>query len=89
MLKIKDNVKWEDLEQFDNIKRHKSRYGNFYYYEDINGAITILESSRKIANYYLFKSDILFDLIQSGLVEKIKEKEEKEKCVVVNVNLKK
>ena len=87
MLKIKDNVELKELEKFGfKYVEDKSYKGDFSYCEKLIGDNVILrvsEPSRVIYSNititettYIFSDglDILFDLFEKGLVEKVKEK---------------
>ena len=85
MLKIKDNVELKELEKlgFKYIE-DKSSKGDFSYCEKLIGSNIILgvsEPGRVIYSNititettYIFSDglDVIFDLIQAGLVEKVK-----------------
>ena len=86
MLKIKDNVDLKKLKKF-GFKRRKCFENSFHYYATLterefqdNDEICIFPSDRLV--YLCFglgfngmtdnnETDILFDLIQAGLVEKV------------------
>ena len=76
MLKIKDNVDLKELEKFD-FNYHD--YSGRYVYNTINEPLTINVWNRKIniPDYGVLTENILceklYDLIQAGLVEKVKE----------------
>lgn len=85
MLKIKDNVELKELEKFGfKYIEDKSYKGDFSYCEKLIGANIILgasEPSRVIYSNitvtettYIFSDglDVLFDLFEHGLVEKVK-----------------
>ena len=87
MLKIKDNVELKELEKFGfKYVEDKSSKGDFSYCEKLIGGNIILgvsEPSRVIYSNititettYIFSDglDVIFDLIQAGLVEKVKER---------------
>ena len=87
MLKIKDNVELKELEKFGfKYVEDKSYKGDFSYCEKLIGGNIILgvsEPSKVIYSNititlttYIFSDglDVLFDLIQAGLVEKVKER---------------
>lgn len=77
MLKIKNNVDLKELEKFGLIKTHPyaySDYWHYHFYEDGVSEVSI-DNSREIivkidepTDLYL---DILYDIIQAGLVEKV------------------
>ena len=79
MLKIKDNVDLKELEKFEFIyykDKNSAYYGCCTYSTTeftifINNArrITVSPSSTRT----ILEIDILYDLIQAGLVEKVKE----------------
>lgn len=85
MLKIKDNVDLKELEKFGFEHIEQTCYiGDFSYYKkQIGGNITlgvaargriILADTTDEGNWtYIFSDgfDVLFDLIQAGLVEKV------------------
>lgn len=72
MLKIKDNVDLKELEKF-GFKYHKKQRNQYEYYSFISteALLIVIYNDRKI--FFLDKAglDILFDLIQAGLVEKV------------------
>lgn len=71
MLKIKDYVDLKELEKF-GLKEEDD--GDYRISEEIGGETYFLlvgKSDRWI--YFDRKEDVLFDLIQAGLVEKVKE----------------
>lgn len=84
MLKIKDNVDLKELEKF-GFKRNKNDYyrcrRNDYYLNISQGvSISVMSDTRWIMldtvkvfqrMYEIDYQDILFDLIQAGLVEKV------------------
>ena len=87
MLKIKDSVDLKELEKFGfKYVEDKSYKGDFSYCEKLIGANIILgvsEPSRVIYSNititlttYIFSDglDVLFDLFEHGLVEKVKER---------------
>lgn len=87
MLKIKDSVDLKELEKFGfKYIEDKSYKGDFSYCEKLIGANIILgvsEPSRVIYSNititettYIFSDgfDVIFDLIQAGLIEKVKER---------------
>ena len=87
MLKIKDNVELKELEKFGfKYVEDKSSKGDFSYCEKLIGDNVILgvtEPSRVIYSNitiiettYIFSNglDVLFDLFEHGLVEKVKER---------------
>lgn len=87
MLKIKDNVQLKELEKFGfKYVEDKSYKGDFSYCEKLIGDNVILgvtEPSRVIYSNitislttYIFSDgfDVIFDLIQAGLIEKVKER---------------
>ena len=69
MLKIKDNVKLKDLEKFGfKLKQY------FYMsYDYVAGGIMIDTKSRKIGVCEGVYIELLYDLIEAGLVEKVGE----------------
>ena len=83
MLKIKDSIDLRELEKFGFTRCEPDEYYNadeernastkYILWENGYGTIDIDEDTRKIwsisSNY-----DILFDLIQAGLVEKVEKK---------------
>ena len=84
MLKIKDNVDLKELEKFGFTRYEPDEYyrvdedecnksARYILWENDFGTMDIEEDTRRIwtisSNY-----DILFDLIQAGLVEKVEEK---------------
>lgn len=87
MLKIKDNVELKELEKFGfKYVEDKSYKGDFSYCEKLIGSNIILgvsEPSRVIYSNitvtettYIFSDglDVLFDLFEAGLVERVKER---------------
>lgn len=82
MLKIKDGVDLKELEKFGFVRCESDEYYNvdeernlsvkYIYWENGFGTMDIDEGTREIwsisSNY-----DILFDLIQAGLVKKVGE----------------
>ena len=87
MLKIKDNVGLKELEKFGfKYIEDKSYKGDFSYCEKLIGSNIILgvsEPGRVIYSNiavtettYIFSDglDVLFDLFEHGLVEKVKER---------------
>lgn len=85
MLKIKDNVELKELEKFGfKYVEDKSYKGDFRYCEKLIGSNIILgvsEPSRVIYSNiaitlttYIFSDglDVLFDLFEEGLVERVK-----------------
>ena len=77
MLKIKDNVDLKELEKF-GFK--VDRYNLWYEYHTKNNGkdtITINVGNKKIGFYQTYNGrsyDVLYDLIQAGLVEKVEDK---------------
>ncbi len=86
MLKLKDNIELKELEKFGfKYVEDKSFEGDFSYCEKAIGGNIILDISarnRLMLTYitekdsnmtYIFSDglDVLFDLIQAGLVEKV------------------
>ena len=87
MLKIKDNVELKELEKFGfKYIEDKSYKGDFSYCEKLIGGNVILGVSAPgkviysnitiTETTYIFSDglDVIFDLIQAGLVEKVKER---------------
>ena len=87
MLKIKDNIQLKELEKFGfKYVEDKSYKGDFSYCEKLIGVNVILvvsEPGRVIYSNinitetaYIFSNglDVIFDLIQAGLLEKVKER---------------
>lgn len=84
MLKIKDNVDLKELKKFGFYKSGEVYQKNLEY-DDLSNWITgidmciyIVTSDRKIRfsahdKRETMKLDVLYDLIQAGLVEKVKE----------------
>ena len=77
MLKIKDNVDLEELDSKFNLEKETYNddggwYGSCTVHYD-NKGIEIIEHSREIKGIDNSKLDTLYDLIQAGLVEKVKE----------------
>ena len=77
MLKIKDNVDLKELEKYGFIKTQPYAYTNYWQYHfrvDSVSEITI-DNSREIRieidESTSLNSDILYDLIQAGMVEKV------------------
>lgn len=72
MLKIKDNVDLKELEKFGFEKGNKYDWEDYIYDEDfyIKDRQIVIES--EWYGYSLDRlTEILFDLIQAGLVEKV------------------
>ena len=71
MLKIKDNIDLKELEKFGFVLEGKE----YSYYADKNLCVLFITNARDIFSYlhdFLNTDyDILFDLIQAGLVEKV------------------
>jgi hypothetical protein len=86
MLKIKDNVDLKELEKFGFRDEGVFWYKKDIFYTDIDiASIGINKDDRKIqiafsvignSCFYTYDIDILFDLIQAGLVEKVGGKSE-------------
>ena len=87
MLKIKNNIELKELEKFGfKYVEDKSYKGNFSYCEKLIGCNVILgvsEPGRVIYSNititettYIFSDglDVLFDLFEEGLIEKVKER---------------
>ena len=87
MLKIKDNIELKELEKFGFMYiEDKSSNGDFSYCEKLLGSNSILGVSAPgrviysnitiTETTYIFSDglDVIFDLIQAGLVEKVKER---------------
>lgn len=74
MLKIKDNVDLKELEKFGFVKNNKS-----YNYNWKGFVVMFVHEDRRIYKYLDGYTDpdydVLFDLIQAGLVEKVEVKE--------------
>ncbi len=68
MLKIKDDVDLKELEKF-GFKQRNNYYEIFNHY-DVD-VITIYENDKTIECGDVTADDKLYDLIQSGLVEKV------------------
>lgn len=71
MLKIKDNVDLKELEKF-GIKQYGQHYNAITKFS-IPYLSILNERGRKIVCYTNEDLDVLFDLIQAGLVEKVEE----------------
>jgi len=76
MLKIVDNIDLKELEKFGFIYIQNSNFpilSNQEYYYDYVGTIAIYENTRAIIVKHTGNEtmNILYDLIQAGLVEKI------------------
>lgn len=71
MLKIKDNVNLKELEKF-GIKQYGQHYNAITKFS-IPYLSILNECGRKIVCYADEDLDVLFDLIQAGLVEKVEE----------------
>lgn len=72
MLKIKDNVDLKELEKFNVFQNQETKK---YYATDCNGLYIDCET-RKIridSQAWNVDFDILFEIIQAGLVEKVVE----------------
>lgn len=82
MLKIKDNIDLKDLEKygFRYCELETNNYCWVFYFDD-EFNLTIYENNKSLeigkdakANYSSVDNlDILYDLIQAGLVEKVKD----------------
>ena len=81
MLKIKDNVSLEELEKFGFVELNKGYYSSKRYSHLLKSQgsvaykIVIEKLTRKMHFNIPTKQtyDVLFDLIQAGLVEKVEE----------------
>lgn len=77
MLKIKDNVDLKELEKFGFIKTQPHAYTDYWhYYFSLDGVSEItIDNGReiiiKIDESTFLNLDILYDLIQAGLVGKV------------------
>ena len=77
MLKIKDNVDLKELEKFEFIKTQPYAYSDYWRYRfNVNGVSEItIDNGREIIidtdESTTLDLDILYDLIQDGLVEKV------------------
>ena len=82
MLKIKDNVDLKELKRF-GFKYHRKQRNQYEHYSVVSVVkdcvftkallIVVFNDDREIAIYDRKGQDILFDLIQAGLVEKVGE----------------
>lgn len=81
MLKIKDNINLKELEKFGfKFERGTNAYCWFFYLDD-GFNLTIYENGKSLeigrdalANYSSVDNlDVIYDLIQAGLVEKVGE----------------
>lgn len=78
MLKIKENIDLKELEKFGFEKDGECYYCDLRPYKKTNYSYITIEN-RKINSSYVEADDIektlniLFDLIQAGLVEKVEE----------------
>ena len=85
MLKIRDNVDLKELEKFGFLK-WENGYGTIGYSKYfVRGSITIIEKDKEFDNEYnnermikdndvIHDVDVIYDLIQAGLVEKVEDK---------------
>jgi hypothetical protein len=82
MLKLKDNVNLKELEKFGftrcepdeyyNVDEERNKSVKYIYWENGFGTMDIDADTREIWGISSSKGDILFDLIQAELVEKVK-----------------
>ena len=74
MLKIKDNIDLKELEKLD-FEFKLNEYFSSPYYVSLHGNVLIWKNSKKLEIIHVThindEYDILFDLIQAGLVEKV------------------
>lgn len=75
MLKIKDNVDIRELEKFGFYHHFK----DYVYSRDIISGDTLYINihDKSIPTHFPTNIDILYDLIQAGLVEKVEEQNDK------------
>jgi len=75
MLKLKNNVNLKELEKFDFVYEENEYYKNPYYFSNCGCCVKIWEKTRQLEIQMLSnfrnESDILFDLITAGLIEKV------------------
>ena len=85
MLKIKDNVDLKELEKFGFLKWENGCGTIGYSKYFVRGSINIIEKDKEFDNEYnnervikdndvIHDVDIIYDLIQAGLVEKVEDK---------------
>lgn len=76
MLKIKDNIDLKELEKY-GFKLIKD-YISDKYYAYLSGSLRINLSNKKLikndAHFNEYDLDVVYDLIQDGLVEKVSDK---------------
>ena len=71
MLKIKDNVDLKELEKFGLMRaKIRNTFGWFEIYADKYFTMEVSGKQRTI-HFYGHNEDLLFDLIQAELVEKV------------------
>ena len=78
MLRIKNNIDLKELEKF-GIKKYGEHYNAITGFKIPYFSI-LGEQKRKIKVYNDIGLDLLFELIASGLVEKVVERWEKKNC---------
>lgn len=77
MLKIKDNVDLKELEKFGFKENDGEYYYDFMEYTPYESSYLCIDYKREILTGYVIyenisqMTDLLFDLIQAGLVEKV------------------
>ena len=84
MLKIKDNVDLKELKKFGFVRCEPDEYYNvqenedgyiketvWMLWENDFGTMSVSENTRKIWGISVNQGNILYDLIQAGLVEKV------------------
>lgn len=79
MLKIKDNVDLKELEKLGFIEEYGEYFYNFKDYSRIDYSYLFIDYEKRIFTDYVEyehidkMTELLFDLIQAGYVEKIEE----------------
>lgn len=77
MLKIKDNVDLKELEKFGFAYHNDIESGYYGCCEKSNGFTEVFINNARVISIYaitkksIFDLDVLYDLIQAGLVEKV------------------
>ena len=77
MLKIKDNVDLKELEKFGFKVDKYNLWYEYYTKNNYKDAIIINTRNKRLGLYQTYNGksyDVLYDLIQAGLVEKVEDK---------------
>ena len=81
MLKIKDNVDLKELEKFWFIKDdfYYTKEINYEYYKvkidiELDRKCIIIQNDYYDSDYACYVPDVIYDLIQAGIVEKVEDK---------------